>query len=417
MLQQEVFGETGTLGQETYHAGLNEAYSNLAIPKKLSKFAEGSFTANADKLAFPFEEQCFNAMRSSGLAMLGIFADERSLLDPLKNLVLSVEEEIRKYNIQESKAICADEIDLFGSIDSLETVFYLSEQKQIQIKKNRLKRRLAEWAPSTYLIESALSDFIASEETSLIDPLIVKKLESSRLAYCAHRNRMVQANIRLVYSVANRFRHVGLTYEDLVQEGHLGLIKAVERFDFSKGFRFSTYAHIVISQSIHLAIDKQASLVRLPFKAMREKVSVEKARQKLEQRLGRSPSIRELNRELPDELEYKSTHISNAVEPNASSQQLYSAPDDSELIEERSPFDQDEKTSSLKHSDLVLKLINHLEEREAYIIRMRYGIGLSKEFTLEEISQSIGLSRERVRQLAHHAVEKLGRVFGDLQKL
>ncbi|MFT6904651.1 MAG: RNA polymerase nonessential primary-like sigma factor [Oleiphilaceae bacterium] len=397
MLQQEVLE-------------LHELFDHNDVPEKGLKLLNNLGKAK-DKYDLPFEDQCFAAIRKSGISMLLVMSDDPTLLDPLKNLILNVEEQILKYNIQDSQLLPAKEIDLLGLIDTLETLWYISDFKGFNAKKNRLKRRLSDWAPASYLIENAIRDYCNSNAVSLINKEIKKKLESSLTHYYSYRNRMVQANIRLVYSVANRFRHLGLAYEDLVQEGNLGLIKAVERFDISKGFRFSTYAHIVISQSIHLAIDKQVSLVRLPFKALREKAAVEKVRQSLEQTLGRSPTIGELEIHLSDDLEYKSTHISNAIEPSANSQNIYSSPDDSELIEEMSPLDQDMKTSSLSHSDFINRVLARLDERESYIVRMRYGIGLNKEYTLEEISQTIGLSRERIRQVSHHAIEKLSRSF------
>ena len=377
--------------------GANDQFS---VPNQRSELAENI------NLDFQVEERLFDNMRSSGLSVLLIFADEPSLSEALKSIILDIEEDLDKYHAVDSGRLSAESLDLLGTIDAVETMFYIGDKRHLIAKRNRLKRRLSEWSPPTYLIINCLNAFLASSGRDL-DKSLSRRLKKASLNYSNYRNRMVQANLRLVYSVANKFRYLGLPYEDLVQEGNLGLIKAVERFNFAKGFRFSTYAHIVISQSIHLAIDKQGSLVRLPFKALREKASVEKVRQKLEQSLGRTPTINELNEHLPSDLEYKSTHISNAVEPNASSQHLYSTPDDSELIEQCSAIEEDLKTSSLSRSDIVYRVLDQLNEREAYIVRMRFGIGLSKEFTLEEISQTIGLSRERVRQLSHQAIEKL----------
>jgi RNA polymerase sigma factor (sigma-70 family) len=279
------------------------------------------------------------------------------------------------------------------------------------LKVNRLKRRLSEWAPPSYLIINSLYKYLNSSKDYSHESNLLNRLKKIISKYEGFRNSIVQSNLGLVYSVANKFRYLGLPYEDLVQEGNLGLIKAVERFDLSKGFKFSTYAHIVISQSIHLAIDKQASLVRMPFKALREKASVEKIRQSIEQALGRVPTINELESALPDDLEYKQVHISNAIEPSASSQSLYASPGDSELLEEMSPLEQDAKTESLSHLDIIDNALARLSDRESYILRMRYGIGLNKEYTLEEISQTVGLSRERVRQLSHNAIDKLSRSF------
>jgi len=397
MLQQEVLKRDGDLELDIY-SDLQQ--STIGNPESL-----------LEKADIAFKDHAFLDMRKSGLLILISMADDYSLLETLKSLILNVEDQIRKYNIHDSFSVCSQDLDLFGLIDTLETLYYVSDYRQYDLKKNKLKRRLSEWAPATYLIEAALKDLLESSLMPDVSEDSLSKLESHLNQYHELRNRMVQANIRLVYSVANRFRYLGVAYEDLVQEGFLGLIKAVERFEVSKGFRFSTYAHIVISQSIHLAIDKQGSLVRLPFKALREKATVDKVRQNLEQVLGHSPTISELDAHLPDELEYKATHISNAVEPNANSQSIYSSPDDSELLEEMSPLDQDIKTSRLSHSDLVNRALARLDERESYIVRMRYGIGLNKEYTLEEISQTVGLSRERIRQLSHHAIEKLTRSF------
>lgn len=397
MLQQEVLKRDGDLELDIY-SDLQQ--STIGNPESL-----------LEKADIAFKDHAFLDMRKSGLLILISMADDYSLLETLKSLILNVEDQIRKYNIHDSFSVCSQDLDLFGLIDTLETLYYVSDYRQYDLKKNKLKRRLSEWAPATYLIEAALKDLLESSLMPDVSEDSLSKLESQLNQYHELRNRMVQANIRLVYSVANRFRYLGVAYEDLVQEGFLGLIKAVERFEVSKGFRFSTYAHIVISQSIHLAIDKQGSLVRLPFKALREKATVDKVRQNLEQVLGHSPTISELDAHLPDELEYKATHISNAVEPNANSQSIYSSPDDSELLEEMSPLDQDIKTSRLSHSDLVNRALARLDERESYIVRMRYGIGLNKEYTLEEISQTVGLSRERIRQLSHHAIEKLTRSF------
>lgn len=358
------------------------------------------------------EKYHFKSMRSGGLSALFVLVDNIDLLDVLKNIILDLEDELYKYHALDDTRLSASDLGVFTAIDALEVVAYLGEREQFFQKKNRLKRRLSEWSPPTYLIINSLNKFLASSNIDRVEVGIVSKLKKAMSLYTHFRNLMIQANLRLVYSVANKFRHIALPYEDLVQEGNLGLIKAVERFDYSKGFRFSTYAHIVISQSIHLAIDKQSSLVRLPFKALREKAAVDKVRQNLEQALGRVPTIKELEQHLPDDLEYKAAHISRAVVPNANSQQIYATPEDSELIEQNSPQEEDTITSSLSHADIIDRALDRLSEREAYIVRMRFGVGLSKEFTLEEISQALDLSRERVRQLAHNSIAKLSRAFG-----
>lgn len=404
---------------QSYDDELFEIDSLPAFPSSAASSLQTSDLAVANGLllsgthespSLHFEKQIFADMRSSGFSLLLQLVEAVNGLELLKALVLEVDYELLKYHALENTCAEVRKPDIQGAIDALETVIFVRELRQVQVKKQRLKRRLAEWSPPAYLIVNSVNRMLDSQVIS-IDSLLEEKLKHAIAQFHRHRNRMAQANLRLVYSVAQRFRHLGLAFEDLVQEGHLGLIKAIERFDISKGFRFSTYAHIVISQSIHLALDKQLGLVRLPFKALREKASVEKVRQSLEQALGRAPHIYELEKHLPDNLEYKPVHIANLIEPNASSQQLYSMPDDAELLAGNSPAEQDRHTSALKHDQLINLMLDRLSERESYIVRMRYGIGLAKEFTLEEISQTMGLSRERVRQLANQAVEKLGRIY------
>ena len=373
------------------------------------------FKTRTETPSLHLEKRLFANMRSAGLSMLLQLLESAEGIDILKTLVLDVEAEVAKHHSQEKSAtqeaqqFSLEDLDILGAIDTLETVAYVGDLRQVHLKKQRLKRRLSEWSPAAYLVVNVLKKVL---DTGDLDTRLRHRLIKTMQRYYQQRNRMAQANMRLVYSVANRFRHLGLPFEDLVQEGHLGLIKAIERFDISKGFRFSTYAHIVISQSIHLGLDKQVSLVRLPFKALREKASVEKVRQTLEQSLGRSPHIHELEAHLPDQLEYKPTHIASLIEPNASTHHLYSMPEDAELHAALSAVEQEQLTFRSKHNELIEQMLKRLDARESYIVRMRFGIGLAKEFTLEEISQTIGLSRERVRQLANHAVEKLGRIYG-----
>ena len=387
-----------------------------AIPAQNQEQAESSlFKTRTEAPSLQLEKRLFANMRSAGLNMLLQLLESSDGIEILKTLVLDVEAEVAKHHSQEKNAtqetrqFSLADLDILGSIDMLETLAYVGDLRQVHLKKQRLKRRLSEWSPASYLVVNELKKVLDAGD---LDTPLRHRLIKTMQRYYQQRNRMAQANMRLVYSVANRFRHIGLPFEDLVQEGHLGLIKAIERFDISKGFRFSTYAHIVISQSIHLALDKQVALVRLPFKALREKASVEKVRQTLEQSLGRSPHIYELEAHLPDQLEYKATHIASLIEPNASTHHLYSMPEDAELHAALSAVEQEQLTFRSKHIELIEQMLKRLDAREAYIVRMRFGIGLSKEFTLEEISQTMRLSRERVRQLANHAVEKLGRIYG-----
>ena len=184
MLQQEVLE-------------LNDYFDPGELPEKEHKLLESSIVAK-DKHDLPFENQCFSAMSKSGISMLTLMADDQSLLDPLKTLILNIEDQIRKYNIQDATLSSIQEADLLGVIDTMETLFHLSDFKHLQAKKNRLKRRLSEWAPSSYLIESALKDFFNTSAASSINEAAKKDAEKQAekdRVRCVHIRRLIELKV------------------------------------------------------------------------------------------------------------------------------------------------------------------------------------------------------------------------------
>jgi RNA polymerase primary sigma factor len=223
------------------------------------------------------------------------------------------------------------------------------------------------------------------------------------------REHIIKANTRLVVSIAKRYMGRGVPFLDLIQEGNLGLMKAVEKYDAHKGFRFSTYATWWIRQTITRAIADQARTIRVPVHMSDRIRQTYKATHDLEQRLGRVPTPEELAAELGLDLQKVQWILQVSWLP-LSLESPVGDDEDSEL----GMFIEDELTPSPMQSvyqsmlkDKIDEVLGTLTPREARILRMRFGLDTGTPFTLEEVGGKFGLTRERIRQIEGKALQRL----------
>lgn len=231
------------------------------------------------------------------------------------------------------------------------------------------------------------------------------------------RERMVRANLRLVVSIAKGYANRGMLFADLIEEGNLGLLRAVEGFDPDMGARFSTYSSWWIKQSIKRALINTVQPVHIPAYMVEMIARWKQVHTKLSEELGRSPSVQEIAQRM-DVPERKVRIIKRAVKAfNAPTQ---SATNDGGVMlsdmlpDHKSPAPEDAIFSQAE-SEMIQRLLDALDEREATILRLRYGLTEEEPLTLKDIGARIGLTRERVRQLEGLALRKLEKVLSEEQ--
>jgi len=222
------------------------------------------------------------------------------------------------------------------------------------------------------------------------------------------KNELITRNLRLVINIAKNYVGRGLTLLDLIQEGNIGLMKAVDKFDYKKGFKFSTYATWWIRQAITRALIDQTKTIRVPVHMVEFYNKVIKASRELKQQLGREPSKEEIA-EILEVSTGKVEEVFRAIQDPIALQTPI-GDDDSKLEDfiadkdSPSPYSDTERNNV---TERILSVLDTLTPREAEVIRMRFGIGFDKDHTLEEVGRHLSITRERVRQIESKALRKL----------
>ena len=315
-----------------------------------------------------------------------------------------------------SDAVDGDEEDFDIGEDNVATGFekvasddtitlYLREMSKVPLLKMEQEVNLAKRYEAGREAREALikeSGNCSLERRTALETLV----EDGLLA----REHLIKANTRLVVSVAKRYNGRGVPFLDLIQEGNLGLMKAVEKFDYKRGFRFSTYATWWIRQTITRAIADQGRTIRVPVHMVDRIRIMYKRIHQMEQKLGREPTIEELSQalELPkDKVEWM---IRVSWLPLSLESPINDDEEESELgnfVEDKDNPTPSQRVYSKLLSEKVESVLSSLPYREARILRMRFGLEDGRFYTLEEVGRKFGLTRERIRQIETKALRYL----------
>ena len=309
--------------------------------------------------------------------------------------------------VRESE-LCSESAPLHLALDRIATALHAAQNAHDDdvSAASDLLRQLDDERRLVDAVIAVVDDASAKGHTALA---VVTHVKRTRKRALDIRNAFVRANLRLVVSVARRFHHYRLPLIDLIQEGNLGLIKSVHRFDHKKGFRFSTYAHWWIRQAIERAIMNKGAQVRLPVHVFDARREVARVTRDLTHALGREPDLKEMAAALHMPIQ-KLCEVLAAVPREPESLDDPIGTDGDRTLADAVASDAiwpDEQVISLDEESRVKKLLHKLSPMEIDIITRRYGLGSDDDETLEEIGKSYRLSRERVRQIQVQGLKKI----------
>ena len=305
-----------------------------------------------------------------------------------------------------------------GTSDSIS--LYLNEIGEVPLLTGPEEAVLAREISEGMEAEARLAELYATEEVEGFESENLLRLQELQRDGEYARDQLTRANLRLVVSIAKKYSNYGLPLLDLVQEGNMGLMRAVEKFDGTKGYRFSTYATWWIQQAVSRAVSNQARTIKIPIHTIEAMNKVTRAQRELEKELGRKPSTAETSERTGLDPEKVEELIQLNSNQGTLSLDLPMGDDDGFNLAEVLSDSEDEGPESAAIKELlkgaISETLDGLDKREREIVEMRFGLEGQDPKTLDEIGSHFGVSRERIRQVETRILSKL-RYRSDLKSL
>jgi RNA polymerase primary sigma factor len=318
----------------------------------------------------------------------------------------------------EEIALALVELDLEAG--ELEDFYQALEELQIEVVAAADEEAADQWESDQEISTDALQLFL--KDVGKVDLLTAaQEVElAKRIERGDHRAKqeMVEANLRLVVSIAKRYRNQGLPFLDLIQEGTIGLVRAAEKFDYRKGFKFSTYATWWIRQAVARALADKARTIRMPVHVVEKLNKIVRSERKLRAELGREPLAAEIATDLDlttDEVD----QIRRTAQSPVSLEKPVGDEEESEfghfITDETAPLP-DEQAEVTMRKETLEKILSTLSQRERRVLELRYGLNGEHPRTLDEVGRAFNVTRERIRQIENQSLKKL-RALADAAKL
>jgi RNA polymerase primary sigma factor len=332
----------------------------------------------------------------------------------IEEIEAQIDAELTPEQIQELRSDLTEQgIDLVGSANEGPTETETEKKASVPRLKAGAKAAAVEEVASDASVDSLRLYLRSIGRVELLtaeqEVELAKRIERGDDSAKQH---MVEANLRLVVSIAKNHVGRGLTLLDLIQEGSLGLIRAVEKFDYRRGYKFSTYATWWIRQAVSRAVADKARTIRIPVHMVERLNTITNMERQLVQKLGREPEPHEIASELKWPTAEVRELMRFAQQP-VSLEKSVGDQEDSELIdlvEDKTAESPDEAAAESIQRETVWRALSMLSDRDRKVIEMRYGLDGRKPATLDEVAQELGLTRERVRQIEHSSLKQLKRL-------